>query len=107
MSSDSLLLAYCTFPSNKNAEEICIRLVNEGVIACANIFPGHTAIYRWQGQLTKERECAALLKTRASKQVMLEERIRAIHPYQVPCLVFLTADGAARDFERWVLNQSL
>jgi periplasmic divalent cation tolerance protein len=102
-----IVLAYCTFPSEAVANDICERLVAEGTIACANIFPPMKSIYRWNNQLMKENEVAAVLKTSVLKREALKERIRATHPYAVPALVFLPVDGGHPEFLNWVYGQSL
>jgi periplasmic divalent cation tolerance protein len=105
--NSKITIAYCTFPSEQVAHDICERLVTEGTIACANIFGNLKSIYRWNNQLMKEDECAAILKTSVLKQEALKERIRAIHPYALPALVFLTVEGGNPDFLNWVYGQSL
>ena len=102
-----ILLAYCTFPSEEVAHEICERLVAEGTIACANIFAPMKSIYKWNGQLMKEQEWAAILKTSHLKKAALKERIRAVHPFAVPALVFLPVEDGHPDFLNWVYGQSL
>ena len=102
-----IVLAYCTFPNEMIANEICERLVAEGTIACANIFPPMKSIYRWNGQMQKTEEWAAILKTSHFKRTALAERIRAIHPYALPALVFLNVDGGHPEFLNWVYGQSL
>ena len=48
--NDKLVLIYATFPSAAEAERIGGHLVDQGLIACVNIFPGMTAIYVWEGK---------------------------------------------------------
>lgn len=102
-----ITLAYCTFPNRAVAENVCHQLVSEGLIACANIFAPHTAVYAWGGQVHSDSEIAALLKLNSRKRKALEERIRAIHPYSVPAVVYLKVDGGLPEFVQWVYNQSL
>lgn len=102
-----VVLAYCTFPSEDVAQVICERLVFDGTIACANIFPPMKSIYKWNGQLMKEPEWAAILKLSQAKKRALKERIRALHPYSVPALVFLDVSDGHADFLNWVYGQSL
>lgn len=102
-----VVLAYCTFPDSVTADRICEQLVAEGTIACANVFPPHRAIYRWNNQLMREEETVAVLKLRASKTTRLKERIRAIHPYEIPGLVFLKVEDGHPAFLQWVRTQSL
>ena len=40
-------------------------LVDQGLAACVNIFPGMTAIYVWEGKRQRESETAMIIKTRA------------------------------------------
>ncbi len=105
--NSKIILAYCTFPSEAVAEPICEQLVAESTVACANIFPPMKSIYRWNNQLMKESECAVIFKTSALKQEALKERIRAIHPYALPALVFLPVEGGNPEFLNWVYGQSL
>ena len=47
------------------ADKIATRLVEEKLVACANILGASTAIYYWEGKLTKEKEVILILKTTA------------------------------------------
>jgi len=99
--------AYCTFPNEAIAEQICEMLVVEGHIACANMLGETKSIYKWNGHLQKEREVAAILKLASSKRKTLLERIRGVHPYSNPCVVFWTIDGGSPDFLKWICTASL
>src|SRR5688572_5454718 len=104
--TSKVLLAYCTFPSQQVAEEICRRLVLEGTIACANILAPMTSIYQWKGDMCKTEEFVAILKTTNLKREALKERIRATHPYDTPCLIFLAVEDGLPDYLKWVYTQS-
>ena len=105
--SSKVILAYCTFPDETTAENICTRLTAESTIACANILGPMTAIYKWQGQLAREKEWSAILKTSVLKRATLKERVRALHPYTNPCLIFLNIEDGLPDFLTWIYAQSL
>ena len=100
------LLAYCTFPDEPIAVQICETLVRDGVIACANVFAPHKAIYSWNGHLQNHLETAAILKLAAKNKEMLMEKIRASHPYENPALLFLEPDGGLPGFLNWICSQS-
>ncbi len=102
-----ILFAYCTFPSGEVAESISQQLVAEGIIACANVFPPHKAIYSWKGVMQSESECAAIFKLNARKAKLLKGKIRDIHPYTNPALVFWRIEDGLEDFLKWVYAQSL
>lgn len=101
------LSAYCTFPNEAIAEQICERLVAENLIACANIYGPVKSIYRWAGTLNKEQEYVAIFKTTEAKRGALKERIRGVHPYSNPCLVFWRIEDGLPDFLNWISTETL
>jgi len=42
-------MAWCPFPDAQSAGEVADRLLDEGLIACANILPEMEARYTWRG----------------------------------------------------------
>jgi periplasmic divalent cation tolerance protein len=57
-----MLIVFSTFPDEATARTICASLVEEGLVACVNLLPQVTSIYRWQGELKEEGETLAILK---------------------------------------------
>lgn len=102
-----IVMAYCTFPDRETAENICRILVSEGTIACANVFPPHTAIYRWQNQIQSQSEVGVIMKLNSRKQTALKDKIKSSHPYTTPALVFWAVDDGLPEFLNWVYGQSL
>jgi periplasmic divalent cation tolerance protein len=85
-----------TAPSQEVAEQIVGSVVEERLAACGNILPGMTSIYRWQGAVQKDEEVLILLKTERSAGARLMERVRELHPYDVPeAIVVPVVDGLA------------
>ena len=95
---------YCvvlvTVSSETEAKAIARALVEERLAACANIIPGLTSIYRWEGNICEDRELLLLLKTQGQKVAALRERIGHLHSYAVPEVIALPiAEGSARYLE--------
>jgi periplasmic divalent cation tolerance protein len=104
--ADGLVSVYVTCSSQAEAELIGRTLVEERLAACANVLPGVTSIYRWQGDLHEDAEVAALLKTRAELFPALERRLRELHAYEVPCIVAWPLQAASEPYARWVREQT-
>ena len=81
---DKPVLIYSTFPSPAEAERIGGELVDRGLAACVNIFPGMTAIYVWEGKRQREAETAMIIKTRAALADTVVAEARKLHPYTNP-----------------------
>jgi periplasmic divalent cation tolerance protein len=97
-----MLVVFTTFPDEATAREICVSLVADGVVACANILPQVTSIYRWEGDLKQEGEILAVLKIRADGFAGLEEKLTALHPYEVPEIVAIPVAAVNAKYLAWV-----
>lgn len=100
------LVVYCTCPDLTVAERIAETLVVERLAACANIVPGLTSIYRWQGQIRRDTEFLLILKTRGVVYSLLETRIRELHPYDVPEIVALPIQAGAVEYLGWLADNT-
>jgi periplasmic divalent cation tolerance protein len=90
-----MLLVFSTFGSEEDAARVVRTLVEERLIACANLIPGARSIYRWKDGVADERETVALLKTRKQDWAALQSRLHELHPYETPeCLAVRIAAGA-------------
>lgn len=96
---------YLTVQSEEEANHIAIKLVNERLVACANILPGVRSIYEWQGMLEFENEFVLLMKTREDKAAGAIEQIKALHTYDVPCITSLPISHANPDYLAWIDTQ--
>jgi periplasmic divalent cation tolerance protein len=100
--ADRVLSVYVTAADAEEARRIGRALVEENLAACVNVLPGHTAIHRWQGKLEEGSEWAFLAKTTAGRFDALRARIRALHSYDLPCIVAFPAETGDADFLDWV-----
>ena len=101
-----LVLALSTAPDAEQAERIARALVEERLIACANLVPGLTSIYRWEGAVQAEAEVLLVMKTRRALVPRLKERLPQMHPYQVPELVVTGLVDGLDPYCRWVRDET-
>ena len=96
----TFLVFYTTYPDENTARSIAAQLLNQRLIACANIFPIQSA-YWWEGALQQEGEWVAVLKTRLALEQAVEAALLEIHPYETPCIMrFETRANAA--YAQWI-----
>ena len=94
----------------KNADEAALIgrvLVAEKHVACANILPATTAIFEWEGTICSESEAVLLLKTTTDGVATVIERVKALHSYDLPCVIALPVTGGNQTFLDWVETHSL
>ena len=100
-------MAFSTAPDAAVAARIARALVDERLAACANLVPGVRSIYRFRGAVEDEQEVLLVIKTRADRIDALAERLRALHPYEVPELLVLPTAGGLAPYLDWVRAESL
>jgi periplasmic divalent cation tolerance protein len=103
---DGLLLALTTIGSREEAESIARTLLDERLVACANLLPGCRSLYLWQGALEEADETLVLFKTTRNRYRAFEERLRALHPYELPEIVALSPDAVLPAYAAWVIGET-
>lgn len=102
---DKPVLIYATFPDRDRAEAVARDLVDMRLAACVNILDGGISIYRWEGELQRDSECVAIIKTTAAlaERVLAEGRAR--HPYENPAFLILPVEGGSASYLSWLLEE--
>lgn len=103
---DGVRVVLMTAPDADTAARISRALVDERLIACANLLPGVTSIYRWEGMVEEAGEVLVVMKTRAALLPRLFERAAELHPYEVPELLALPVLDGLPAYCRWVVQET-
>jgi periplasmic divalent cation tolerance protein len=101
--AEEILLALSTFPDREAAQRISNQLVGEKFAACANILPGVESVYRWKDKLETGNETLVFFKLSADRQSAFQEKLRSIHPYEVPEIIFFPISSGLPEYLRWVI----
>ena len=86
-------MIYSTVAETDEAKVIARVLVEEKLAACANIFTPHLAVYSWQGKVAESAEVGVIFKSSEGAYERAVERLRQLHPYEVPVIVWWGADA--------------
>ncbi|EPO3567439.1 MULTISPECIES: divalent-cation tolerance protein CutA, partial [Enterobacteriaceae] len=102
----SALICFCTCPDADSAERIATALVAERLAACVNLLPGLRSVYRWQRKVEAAAEVLLLVKTSAEAYPALQERLRQLHPYELPELLAVEAASGLPEYLQWLAAES-
>jgi periplasmic divalent cation tolerance protein len=58
--------------------------------------------YHWKGSVVHEQETLLLIKTTAALYPAVEERIKALHPYEIPEILKVPVTSGLASYLRWV-----
>lgn len=96
------LMVFCNVPDVTTATHIAHVLVQEQLAACVNILPACHSVYRWEGELQQGSEIPLLIKTTAAAYAALQQRLQALHPYDVPEIVAVPVAQGLPAYLTWV-----
>ena len=101
-----VVIVLTSVPSREVGEQIGRALVEARLAACVNVLPAMTSIYRWKGEVQQESEHQLVIKTSRARVAGVQERLAALHPYELPeCLVVPVETGDPA-YLAWVVSES-
>lgn len=97
-----LSLGYITTATKKEAKDLVVALLEDGLIACANIIDGIDSYFVWDEEIHQAKECVVIIKTRQKNQSEIIKLVKALHSYETPCVVFTDLKDGNAAFLRWI-----
>lgn len=104
------LLVYTTVDDAGAARGLADSMVAARLVACVNILPAVTSVFRWESgtgdaaaaRVQAETEIMLVMKTTAAVYPQLEERLRAEHPYDLPEIIAVPVSRGLPAFLDWI-----
>lgn len=95
-----------TAPDLEIARRLARELVGARLAACANLVPGLTSVYRWEGAVQEDAEVLLVVKTTVERLPAVAELVARLHPYEVPELIALEPSAVADSYLHWMVAES-
>lgn len=101
-------LIYTTWPDRNSAETAAETLLEDRLIACANILGESRSIFRWEGKVSHDTEIITLFKTREDIAAKVRDALIKLHPYDEPCVLTMpvSTELSAVGFVNWVRQET-
>jgi periplasmic divalent cation tolerance protein len=100
--SPEYVIALTTLPADADAAEFARVLVSERLAACVNLLSAMESVYRWEGKVEFEAERQLVIKTSRDRINDLWDRVRELHPYEVPEFVVIPIVDGNEAYLRWI-----
>ncbi len=100
--TEEIVFLYVTTKDVEEAKKIGKALLQESLVACANILPGMVSLYEWKSELREDSEAVLLLKTSRALLQSCESQIVLLHSYETPCIVTLPINDIHSPYLKWV-----
>ena len=95
-------LVYTVFANRDDARSVATQLLDERLIACANIIGEVEPLFEWDGERGSGREIGVLFKTHADCLDRTVERLEQLHPYDTPAILGWKADASGAATSAWL-----
>jgi periplasmic divalent cation tolerance protein len=102
MEAQGPALIWCPFPDVITASATARALLDERLVACANILPAMISLFEWNGDRGEASEAGALFKTDAALLDRAVARLGEEHPYDEPAIVAWRCDAASPGTAAWL-----
>jgi periplasmic divalent cation tolerance protein len=95
-------VALSTFSNAESARAVARMLVESGLVACANVVPCVHSLYLWKGNVEENDEVLVIFKMTSTRWDEFVEKLRELHPYELPEIIRLNISGGLPDYLRWI-----
>lgn len=92
---------YVTTKTKDEAKFIAKALLQKKYIAGVNIFPLES-LYWWKGEIRKEEEFALIMQSTGENFAKIEELVKTLHSYEIPCILSLPLEQGSQNFLNWI-----
>jgi periplasmic divalent cation tolerance protein len=101
MGSEAIVV-FMTAANREEAARLADMLVGAHLAACVQLLPEIESVYRWQGTIERQQEVLLLAKSTTDKFDELEREVRALHSYETPEIVAVTAVAVSDPYLKWL-----
>ena len=84
------------------AHVLARRLLDERLVACAQVVGPVTSHYRWKGTVETAREWLVVMKSDGDRVEALVAELARVHPAENPEILVLPVVGGAPGYLAWV-----
>lgn len=101
----TLIIVSTTFANKEDAARLASLLVENRLVACAQISGPITSCYRWDGQVESATEFTLSMKTTPQRVAAVKHYLTEHHPYDLPEIISNELHGVNREYLEWVYGE--
>ena len=99
---DCEMLAFTTVPDMITAEALAVAFIDAKLVSCVQIGAQIQSFYIWEGKSCAEKEIPLTVKFLASKENLIFETLKKIHPYDCPEWISFKAQNISSRYANWM-----
>lgn len=97
---------YTAFESLSQAKTLARHLLDQKLIACANLIPNVHSIYPWEGKIEEAEEIILWCKTQDFLIEKIQSVIQESHPYDLPAFAVYPIHSGSEPYLKWISDET-
>ena len=98
----SYIIVLMTASNKEEAIKIVRMLLEEKLVACANIIDAVSSFYWWKGKIEENKEVLVIMKSHKNLFKNLSSRIMELHSYEVPEILAIPIVNGSSSYLDWM-----
>ncbi|TET24839.1 MAG: divalent-cation tolerance protein CutA [Candidatus Bathyarchaeum sp.] len=98
----SYIIVLITASTKEETVRIVRTLLEERLIACANIMDPVSSFFWWQGKIEEEKEVLVIMKSHETLFKKLSKRVMELHSYDTPEILALPIVNGSPSYLDWM-----
>jgi periplasmic divalent cation tolerance protein len=99
------IVVLMTAANREEAVRIAETLVDARLAACVQMLPEIQSVYRWKGEVAREREVLLFAKTTRERFDELDRTVRELNSYETPEIIALPVVAASEPYLNWLTSE--
>ena len=96
------IVVLVTAKDSDEARKIARGLLDEKLIACANMIGNIQSLFLWQGKIEEAGEVLLVLKTRRDLFDQVALKVKSLHSYDTPEIIAIPVLKGNADYLNWI-----
>ena len=98
----SYLIVFITASNKEEAVKIIRTLLEERLIACANMINSVSSFFWWKEKIEEEKEVLVIMKSNQEFFQKLSNRVKELHSYEIPEILALPIVEGSKSYLDWM-----
>ncbi|HQP09921.1 MAG TPA: divalent-cation tolerance protein CutA [Candidatus Omnitrophota bacterium] len=96
------IVVFVMAKNREEADKIAGHLVENKLVACANIIEGVRSVFWWNGKIDAADETLLILKSKRNSFKKIIKAVTALHSYEVPEIIALPIVAGNKSYLKWI-----
>lgn len=102
MENFPFIIIFITVPTEKEAQKISDKLLQEKLVACVNIIKEVNSFFWWKNKIESANEILLVVKTQSKFFDDIVNAVKQLHSYDVPEIIAVPIINANKDYLDWI-----